>query len=285
MLGSRLQRQRAPDAPRSLTQPTRASAPQRPEKEETAAAGAPPEQRACLPGPWPSSARGVRAWNVLLVLLALWSSAETPYRLAFGTAPDEHPARRRLEASALAVDLFFCVDCALRACVLLPVHGVLGGTHAAVAVAWLTSWKAPLYFAAALPLDLIAAAAGADIRVCFSLGLCRMLRLHRVAAEFNRAEKNVNVNYVAIALAKYILLLLLQCHFFACIFYFVARCEPRFEDTWIAVEEGAKPNGLPAQPLRRYLFALYWAVVTLASVGYGDTSPLTDAEVRFRAAS
>ena len=176
------------------------------------------------------------------------------------------------------MDLFFLADCALRTGLLLPVQGRLGASHADVAAAWLRSYKAPLYFAAALPLDFIAASRGADVRVVFALGLCRLLRLHRVAAEFNRAETNVRLNYVAVALSKFIGMLLVQCHFFACVFYFVARCEPRFEDTWIAVEDAAKPNGLAAQPLRRYLFSLYWAVVTLASVGYGDTSPLTDAE-------
>jgi hypothetical protein len=61
-----------------------------------------------------------------------------------------------------------------------------------------------------LPLDFIAAAAAADVRAVFALGLCRLLRLHRVAAEFNRAEKNVKLNYYAVALTKYIFLLLLQ---------------------------------------------------------------------------
>ena len=275
MLGAQLQRRRAPDAPRSLSQPSRKVGGPEPPRAEG-------EGRVChaawLPGPWPSNARGVRTWRVLLVLLAVWSTAETPYRLAFGTAPDAEPVRRRLEASALAVDLFFLADCALRTGLLLPVHAKPGATHAHVAVAWLRSWKAPLYLAASLPLDFIAASRGADLRVIFSLGLCRLLRLHRVAAEFNRAETNVKLDYYVVALSKFMGMLLLQCHFFACVFYFVARCEPRFEDTWIAVEEAAKPNGLAAQPLRRYLFSLYWATVTLASVGYGDTSPLTDVE-------
>lgn len=139
-LDHRLQRQR--DAPRrSLSLPSRPSGPGA-AAEASEVAPADESKRSPLPGPWPAGARGVRAWSVLLVLLALWSTAETPYRLAFGSAPDEQPVRRRLEASALAVDLLFCLDCLLRTCVLLPVHGLRGeGTHADVAKAWLSSWK------------------------------------------------------------------------------------------------------------------------------------------------
>jgi hypothetical protein len=229
--------------------------------------------------PWLSARLCVRAWEQLLVCLSLWSALEAPYRLAFGAAEGTHPPSRRLESGALAVDLLFCIDVVLRAAVVvLPAGAPSDVRRGAASVAYLTSWQLPADLLAALPLDMVAAAAAADQRVHFSLGVLRLLRLQRVAAAFAAAEADTSVNYSAVRILKFLLIILMQCHLFACIMYFVAICEPRFEDTWFPLEASLKPGGVPSQPLRRYLFALYWATTTLASVGYGDTSPVSDAE-------
>jgi ankyrin repeat protein len=166
----------------------------------------------------------------------------------------------------------------LRIACFLPAGALPGTGRAAAALAYARSAGLPLDLAAALPLDIVAGAASADRRAYFSLGLLRLLRLRRVAAALGAAEADVSLSYFWVRCAKLLLVLLLQCHVFACIFFFVALCERDFSATWFAVEAAAKPGGVPAAPLKRYLFSLYWSVTTLASVGYGDTSPLSDPE-------
>jgi len=56
-------------------------------------------------------------------------------------------------------------------------------------------------------------------------------------------------------------------HWVACIFYFIARQEGFTSSSWL----GAYPDLLMQWPSRfdSYIFSLYWAVTTFATVGYG----------------
>lgn len=75
-----------------------------------------------------------------------------------------------------------------------------------------------------------------------------------------------------------LLLLLFHCHFFACLFYLVATEEGRYESNWFAVTQAAKPGHGSADTLARWLFAYYWAIVTFATIGYGDIVPVSNRE-------
>ncbi len=95
-------------------------------------------------------------------------------------------------------------------------------------------------------------------------------------------------------------MILFVCHWGACLFYYLARCRSFESDTWV----GTFAPNLPNQPVRRsvcslvYLFlfscsealpstasqyikSLYWSITTLATVGYGDYTPVNDVEMAF----
>jgi hypothetical protein len=166
----------------------------------------------------------------------------------------------------------------LRAACVLPLGAPPGTTRGALAARYLRSARLPLDLVSSLPLDMIAAAAGGDHQAQFALGSLRLLRLLRVSSAFSEAEADVSLSYLWVRVSKLAFILLLQCHVFACVFFFIAVSERRFQDTWLPVHGAAKPGGAPTTPLRRYLFALYYSTTTLASVGYGDVSPTSDPE-------
>jgi hypothetical protein len=59
-------------------------------------------------------------------------------------------------------------------------------------------------------------------------------------------------------------------HWAACAFYFIARQENLTSNSWL----GSFPDLLATWPSRfdSYVFSLYWAVATFATVGYGAIS-------------
>ncbi|OMJ67460.1 hypothetical protein SteCoe_35375 [Stentor coeruleus] len=62
-------------------------------------------------------------------------------------------------------------------------------------------------------------------------------------------------------------------HLVSCIFYVSARIDDFNPDTWVS------RNGLKnAEASDKYLASIYWAITTLATIGYGDITPYTAIE-------
>lgn len=108
---------------------------------------------------------------------------------------------------------------------------------------------------------------------------------------------NRYVRYSVRALLAYVLGVMLAAHWMACLWGLVARCDgpmrPRGggaavtaattgTSSWPARHEAAAIAGVGAfdagSAADLYLVSLYWAVMTISTIGYGDVAPTNRAE-------
>lgn len=103
--------------------------------------------------------------------------------------------------------------------------------------------------------------------------LLGFLRLHRMKPLQDMLQYNSKVSLIWFTLIRNFAVALVVTHFSACVMYFLARLND-FDDenTWLG------PLVFEMNGLERYVVSLYWSVVTFATVGYGDFSPVSSAE-------
>ncbi|KAK1300048.1 Potassium channel KOR2 [Acorus calamus] len=114
----------------------------------------------------------------------------------------------------------------------------------------------------------------------------RLYRARNIKAFFQRLEKDIRVNYLFTRIVKLIMVELYCTHTAACIMYYLATTiPPEMEGyTWIGSLRMGSYNYDHFREIgfwRRYITSLYFAIVTMATVGYGDIHAVNNREMLF----
>ncbi|KAI4371807.1 hypothetical protein MLD38_010112 [Melastoma candidum] len=190
-----------------------------------------------------------RAWEMWLVILVLYSAWICPFEFAFLTYKKD-----ALFVFDNIVNAFFAVDIVLT-----------------FFVAYLDSHS---YLLVDDPRK-IAFRTGLGFK---ALNMLRLWRLRRVSALFARLEKDIRFNYFWTRCTKLIIVTLFAVHCAGCFNYLIADRYPDPNKTWIGA---VNPNFKEESIWTRYITALYWAITTLTTTGYGDLHAENPREMLF----
>ncbi|KAK6794848.1 hypothetical protein RDI58_008301 [Solanum bulbocastanum] len=135
------------------------------------------------------------------------------------------------------------------------------------------------------PWDAIYKASGRKEPVRYMLWI-RLSRALRVTELFERLEKDIRLNYLFTRIIKLFVVELYCTHTAACFFYYLATTLPPWEEgyTWIGSLKMGDYNYAHFRDIdlwTRYITSLYFAVVTMATVGYGEIHAVNVREMIF----
>ena len=196
--------------------------------------------------------RVYQAWDLFIALSVAFAAVEIPLRLVLGDI-------RSLGMTALDGAIPFILALDVLAQWYRPEpgqqHAIFSSRMASARVAWLS-----LDLLAALPFKLLTSAT--------ILPLVHLVKLARVAQHMRHWRHHAVQHANVLRLAFFIYWLLLTAHWLAC--------------GWLALGGNTTlANQVAVDGYRRYLRALYWSVTTLSTIGYGDLTPQTDAQIAF----
>ncbi|KAI4352081.1 hypothetical protein L6164_006367 [Bauhinia variegata] len=220
-------------------------------------------------------------WKHFILIWAVYSSFFTPMEFGFFRGLPE-----KIFLLDIAGQLAFLVDIIIRFFV------AYRDTHSycmvynrdQIAMRYLKS-RFMVDFLSCLPWDAIYKATGRKEPVRYLLWI-RLSRACRVTEFFEKLEKDIRINYLFTRIVKLMVVELYCTHTAACIFYYLATTMPASKEgyTWIGslkMGDYSYSHFREIDLWKRYITSLYFAIVTMATVGYGEIHAVNVREMIF----
>ncbi|CAJ1407986.1 unnamed protein product [Effrenium voratum] len=184
------------------------------------------------------------------------------------------------------VDLVFIIDMVLQFITMYPKTTARGleweFRPRKIAMHYVKTWFC-LDFLTLIPLDTIGLLSDADrlkdlrsIKVIRVLRLLKLMRLLKTSKLTHRVEIPNSIPYQHVALFRFLLVLILACHWLACVWAMTLKLVDEQYPQWISeIEVADLPFGIRTRdvPWRVYIASYYFCCYTMTSVGYGDFGP------------
>ncbi|KAK4410727.1 Potassium channel SKOR [Sesamum angolense] len=221
------------------------------------------------------------AWTHFILIWAVYSSSFTPLEFAFFRGlPEKFFLLDIAGQFAFLIDIVLCFFVGYRD----PHSYCLVHNPNLIAIRYLKS-RFLVDLIGCLPWDAIYKACGRKELVRYMLWI-RLSRALRVTEFFEKLEKDIRINYLFTRIVKLFVVELYCTHTAACIFYYLATTLPPSEEgyTWIGslrMGDYSYTNFREIDLWTRYITALYFAVVTMATVGYGEIHAVNTREMIF----
>lgn len=203
----------------------------------------------------PKESKLKAVWDSFVQLMTTAAAVEIPLRLSEGIP---------LQGAWLVFDAFlltvFALDMIVNFFSPVVVGGQLVTDRKSIARHYLRGWFV-LDFIATVPWDLIFGSAFGGLR------LLRLLRLAHIATFMKRVANANVINASVLRMVFFAFWIAMFAHWCAC--------------GWIVLGAGNIGPEWRSDHVLLYIRSVYWAVTTIATIGYGDITPVTPAQTLY----
>jgi hyperpolarization activated cyclic nucleotide-gated potassium channel 2 len=228
-------------------------------------------------------------WDIGIILLFIYTSFQVPYALAFdnGTVLSFETF---WDIWNLVMDCLYMIDIYFAFITERYHHGLLVSRLPQIMKIYLQEDFA-LDFAGSFPFDKVVSAIAettggnhVNLTMMRAFKLVRLLRLLRGAkiVKFIQAleEKTRGKLSRVVHLLQSAGVLIFTAHTLGCFFVLLAASEENrnFETNWLKAYAPEFDTSVPDKDFQRYVTCLYWALITISTMGYGDVLPKTTPE-------